>query len=223
MHGTYCFLVNFDPKADDTEICMDAEGAFNDYIDEYGDENNWNRVMALVLNDGRVFGYAEDDDYRGRDVLQKEFADKPVETRWEAAMRWVLEVALLDMEVDGVMDFWFGEKPEANLKLEQKLAAMTIEQIQQWIAAQRETHLITKMEEATQKLKAKEAMGSYYVRAAIQQIDALDSADFIPFAAELRNPYADWRCYDLRERDWSQDEAKVNNEHIGILFVDIHT
>ncbi len=87
MHAVYCFLCKEDP--------MEAfhGSSFHDQLDE----NNWYQEMLAVKCNGEINPLCPEEDWRGRSALSKNFAEKPQEERWQAALEFAQVCVLWDI------------------------------------------------------------------------------------------------------------------------------
>jgi len=214
MHATYGFLVNYDPNLSPDELRDDAVGTFlNDYVDSLCDENNWWREQALVLHTGQVIPLVEGEDWRGRQDLQADFIRRPPSQRWEAARKFCLTAAAIDLGVKGAMMLAVGPCPGRE-KIAALAQSMTSDEMAKYIQAEASTITAKTLEETAQSVlagcepltarKAEYALGSWH---------AIHACRMLPFSYAISDPYT-WRFYDLR---YGSDMPS------GILFVDIHT
>lgn len=212
MHQTYWFRVSV-PKDADTETLKDgARAALEDFMNSYGDENNWYQEEMLLLQDGTVLQLCDDDDPRGRESLAEHFLTLPTDERWTKAMHSAAATVALDLGIGGSSSMWFGEPDKET----QQALDLTTEQLTEAIL--REIPL--KIASLYQELAAGPVREKWPGQRAYQRsrcslmFEMFYQAEVKPFAAP-DTPY-NYPCYDL-----TQDAT--DDEQIALLAVDIHT
>lgn len=218
MHATYGFLLNYDPTSAPDDLGDEAVSTFlNDYADSLCDEHNWWAAQVLVLDTGHVASLIEGEDWRGRPGLQQHFMSLPQEQRWEAARKWCLITAALDIGVEEAHQCAIGSNPGLE-KIRNKAETMPVNQLVGYIRSEAHTITAKSLEEAARAIRA--GCEPLEVRGAFSSLEAwyaMQDADTPPFSQAITDPYVNWRFYDLR------DYSKDSTANTGILFVDIHT
>lgn len=218
MHAIYGFLLNYDPTSAPDDLGDEAVSTFlNDYADSLCDENNWWAAQALVLDTGHVVSLVDEEDRRGRHGLHLHFTETPQEQRWEAARKWCLITAAVDMGVGEACRYAIEPDPGLD-KIRNKAKTMSVDELVGYIRDEAQTITAKSLEEAACAIRA--GCEPLDVRGAFSNLEAwyaIQDADTPPFSQAINDPYVNWRFYDLR------DCSKDSIDNTGILFVDIHT
>jgi len=106
MHSLYYFLINpeetdiFDPSSPPSP--SDFEDWFSsDYIQHYGDENNWFQGELLIYSTGDIHQLCEKDDWRGRDLLFPHYEKIEKAIRWKTALNGCAQALAYDFHLGG--------------------------------------------------------------------------------------------------------------------------
>jgi hypothetical protein len=212
MHQTFWFRVAV-PKDDDPEgQKISAVETFEEYINRYGDENNWHQEEMLLLPDGTVLSLCGADDYRGRGDLAEHYLSLPLEDRWSKAIHSATLSVALDLEIGGSSAFWIGEAPKEI----QAVLDQTTEQLTEAILQDTPRRLVHLYEDVIAGSEQERWPGERgYTRRKVARIfETFHQATHKPFA-EAMSPY-EYPCFDLVE-------PLEGGEQIALLAVDIHT
>jgi hypothetical protein len=193
MHATYAFLVNTeDDPVGHEDIVRVAQ--FHDYIEAYGDENNWYQEMMSLKQDGAITQLSPGGDWRGRDSFYESFAEVPQEERWQKGIEFATGCVLY--EIKSALDslYWdetweVREYPDLSLENAGQLIRETI----------RDRALVAR---------------EYSLKKAAVVLDQLGNMETKPFTKDGANPYESIRAQDLRD---------YKDESMALVFVDIHT
>ena len=212
MHQTFWFRLNVPKNQDAEEVQESAVATFDDYINQYGDENNWHQVEMLLLQDGTVFQLCKADDYRGRAGCAEHFLALPQEERWKKALHAAMVAVALDLGIGGSSSVWFGQPDYAT----KQVLEQTVEQVQVAIEKEVPRKIARLYQDLVDgiALDSWPGQGDYLRRTMTRTFELYHGAVFKPFA-EPESPY-DYPCFDL-----SSDET--GDRQAALLAVDIHT
>ena len=221
MHATFCFLIDIDPDQTDEEIAEAARDAMTSFSKRHHDENNWYwyQEEAIVLQDGRVVGLCGEDDWRGRNYLSQQIAEKPQGERWAWARLFSLQCVASDFELGGRSSFSLpipGAEPKPDPEFWN-----TYETLRDPILAEMPPRLAELWAKGP-LLKEGEGTDEHFMdryhraKWSKQFATFLDSMEYRRDQAPFTDPGSPY-CY--RAFNLSEDEA----EGKAILFVDIHT
>lgn len=212
MHQTFWFRVSAPKGGVADALKEEALGTLEEYMNHYGDENNWFQAEMLLLEDGTVTQLCDSDDWRGRDSLAEHYLSLPPDKRWAAAIKAATTSVALELGIGGGSAFWIGEPDEST----RAVLEMPAEQLMERIHREAPVHLARMYQDlAEERVKDKWPGEQAYLRRKRTRIfEMFLAADFKPFA-ERATPY-DYPCYDLTED--SGDARQV-----ALLAVDIHT
>jgi hypothetical protein len=212
MHQTFWFRVAVPKDADPEELAISARESLEEYINRYGDENNWYQEEMLLLSDGTVVELCAEDDYRGRSDLAEHYLCLPPEDRWNRAIHSATLSVALDLEIGGSNGLWIGDPPEET----KRVLAQTTEQLTQAILRDTPRRLVQLYEDVIAGLEQERWAGERgYTRRKVARIfETFHQATHKPFAAAM-SPY-DYPCFDLVE------PLEVPQQ-VALLAVDIHT
>lgn len=110
-------------------IAEDLDGEIeSEYIEHYGDDNNWWQSEMAIFKNGMIAPLCEIDDYRGRGWVYWRFLRIKRENRWDEAIKNALRTTAYDFDVPGLNHFNFGQE---ETEQEKKLNSMSISELQE--------------------------------------------------------------------------------------------
>ena len=212
MHQTFWFRVSVPKGAGAEDLKDEAQGTLEDYMNHYGDENNWYQEEMLLFEDGTVIQLCDGDDPRERNRLAEHYLSLPPDKRWADAIKAATTSVALHLGIGGSSAFSIGEPDEST----RVVLEMPADQLMERIHREVPVYLARMYQDlAEERVKDKWPGEQAYLRRKCSRIFELFlAAGFKPYA-EQATPY-DYPCYDLTE---DSDDA----HQVALLAVDIHT
>lgn len=218
MHATYSFLINTTATTPEA-LAADAEAAFDAYVEEHCDENNWSQAMVAINRDGLLAPLCPAEDWRGRDGTQSEYVVIPAAKRFDAARHLAISCIAHDLELKGLRFFGIGEPTAAEKAAQDWLENASVEDIDKAIREEMPRRLAALWAAVdTERAFNDDRTGFYMVNKLSgifgRYLSGRQYHPLLPFV-EATTPYDSVRAMDLTT------EYDENNS--AIVLVDIHT
>ena len=240
-NATYTFLVDWDSRFRTEENEKAAKRAFHQWIEQYGDENNWFTFLALY------YPGSETQSSTCRDLKEYTVGYPPTDdtlanvvSRWMnagtshgvwATMNYVSQCVAYEVCPHGHSVYVDGrtDEPKPSTVVDYKIA---YDNVVEYMNTDFQYALGMAYLEKSEYLKAASVGlmdGSWHLSKfrAAQMAEAYDSAD-VPFFAlpGYGGPY-DWRAFDLRDSSEKEEDKPlfldILPQDTAFLFVRIHT
>lgn len=217
MHASYFFLIDgLEMRQTDKRLSQEAMSRFLSRYEDLCNENNWYQEEVLLLSSGRLIQLCDTSDFRGRDVLYREWSTIAKTQRWPYAMRLAAEVVALDMGVRGAESFAL-----CHTQGNEELSKMSREQLVESIRVEIPQRLAKSYQLVVAGKPSKDDLDDYRRSKLAKQYEYFRDAErsgFVPFTTGLPYPHDDYRCIDLRD-----NQAKTISKSEALIVVDIHT
>jgi hypothetical protein len=234
-HATYCFLINTDDllahsenlsfvNSEDAEFRAPVDAMFEPWRREHCNVMGilYHTHLALLMNDGRVVQFIQENDWRGRsdevhlwrddkDATASIFADEthPERNAWlEKIYLYAYRCAALGM---------FRYMDEIGSHVPDDIRNFGLDLVKEWFE-QRLPRQIAELYNSAAEEGVRDEEASRQRRRLVEAYEAFRSAEIAPFSTRWMSPEK-YRCFDLRsERTPYEDVSKL-----AYLLTDIHT
>jgi hypothetical protein len=213
MHQTYGFLMELSQPNDANpgiDLVNRAVEQFEQYMDDFGDMNNYGTPFQLITFDDRVYNACHREDFQyGQDITSSD----PM--TFEGARRHALNQLIRDSHAYETITRWSDGRTAAERAAWLQLHNMTVEEVVMDIEIKLSTALTCS--HRNKVIAGKQDFPPNYKRRVMNRhLGCLEESFYPPFTYQRCPPY-EYRNFDLR----MDPEQKVG-PGCAILLADIH-